>query len=102
VNTNSYPTQLRASADECVGIGDFIFNDERDYLYIVLPNKNGKFATDSEGRAVLDPIRISRTPTSHPRTWHWDGNETAPTLQPSIDWRGHWHGFLTNGVLKSC
>lgn len=102
MNTNSYPATLKATADDCVGIGDFIFNDEQDYLYIVLPNRDGKFAMDSCGRAVLDPIRISRQPTAHPRQWHWDGNNEKPTLTPSIDWPGHWHGYLTAGVLKSC
>jgi hypothetical protein len=47
--------------------------------------------------------------------WEWDGNEDAPTLTPSIfrhvDIAAHddkpahkceWHGFLTNGVFRSC
>lgn len=39
--------------------------------------------------------------------WNWDGNETEPTLTPSI-WinkdRPHfnWHGYLTKGVFKPC
>ena len=102
MNTQSYPATRKQTAEECVAIGDYIFNEERDYIYIVLPNKDGKFATDSEGRAVLDPIRISRSPSSNPRVWTWNGNEDKPSLSPSIDWRGHWHGYLTNGELKSC
>lgn len=41
--------------------------------------------------------------------WRWDGDETAPTLTPSIlhaksDGSGNcgWHGFLTAGVWKTC
>lgn len=91
MNTQSYQANRRANAEECVAIGDFIFNDERDHLYIVLPRADGRFAMDAQGRAVLDPIRISRTDTDHPRVWKWNGNESAPTL-----------GYLTNGELKSC
>ncbi len=31
--------------------------------------------------------------------WGWDGNETAPTLTPSVHTVGHWHGFVTKGQL---
>lgn len=46
------------------------------------------------------------------RAWSWDGNESEPTLRPSIvhtkagDGREHdgcgWHGFLTAGEFVSC
>ena len=101
MNNQSYKANKRANAEECVGIGDFIFNEERDYIYIVLPNVTGKFAVDAQGRAVLDPIRISRTGGGE-RIWTWNGNENSPTLQPSINWIGHWHGHLTAGELRSC
>lgn len=32
--------------------------------------------------------------------WTLSGTETAPTLMPSVDAVGIWHGFLTNGVAK--
>lgn len=102
MNSQSYKANFKKSADDCVGIGDFVFNDERDWLYIVLPNGAGKFAVDAQGRAVLDPIQISRAASSGPRVWTWDGNEQSPTLSPSLHWVGHWHGYLTNGELKSC
>lgn len=35
-------------------------------------------------------------------SWQWDGNVESPTLQPSVHWRGHWHGWLRNGVWTSC
>lgn len=31
-------------------------------------------------------------------TWHWDGNREAPTLSPSVNHIGHWHGWLRNGM----
>lgn len=38
--------------------------------------------------------------------WQWDGNLHAPTLTPSIDrhpnWnKPGWHGFMTNGEMRS-
>lgn len=31
--------------------------------------------------------------------WEWDGNEDRPTLKPSIDHFGHWHGWVQNGRM---
>lgn len=35
-------------------------------------------------------------------SWAWDGNRERPTLEPSIWHKGHWHGWLKNGVWVSC
>jgi hypothetical protein len=38
-----------------------------------------------------------------PSGWEWNGDRDKPTVQPSISIdRGHWHGYLTNGVFRSC
>lgn len=39
--------------------------------------------------------------------WEWDGNLDKPTVTPSIaisvdDSGNHWHGYLTDGVFRSC
>jgi hypothetical protein len=34
--------------------------------------------------------------------WGWDGNLDHPTLKPSLDLKGHWHGHLQAGRLISC
>jgi len=35
--------------------------------------------------------------------WHWDGNEAAPTLTPSLGQRCcPWHGYLTAGQFVPC
>lgn len=34
------------------------------------------------------------------RTWAWDGNFEKPTLSPSINCVGCWHGWLQSGVFK--
>lgn len=42
------------------------------------------------------------------KAWAWNGDETMPTLTPSIlhvanrDERCSWHGFLTAGVWLTC
>jgi len=46
-----------------------------------------------------------RYPGHHPSKgvlWDWDGNEDLPTLSPSINHVGCWHGFLRAGELTSC
>lgn len=46
--------------------------------------------------------------TSHPKNhglrnqWKLSGTVDTPTLSPSLHWVGVWHGFLTDGHLKSC
>ncbi len=34
-------------------------------------------------------------------SWQWDGNETAPTLTPSINCNGYWHGYVCAGRMVS-
>jgi hypothetical protein len=34
--------------------------------------------------------------------WSFDGNHEAPTLTPSINHIGCWHGWLRDGVLTPC
>lgn len=74
--------------------GDFSWSEEIDghrTLYVCLP---------SDTR--MDAIRVQRGNPGGPRVWGWDGNEDKPTLTPSIDWPGHWHGHLNAGRLESC
>jgi hypothetical protein len=38
-----------------------------------------------------------------PTGWEWNRDFDKPTLTPSILInRGHWHGYLTDGVFRSC
>lgn len=36
------------------------------------------------------------------QSWEFDGDLAAPTLQPSINHVGCWHGWLTGGEFKGC
>jgi hypothetical protein len=39
----------------------------------------------------------------HPSpSWEWNGDREKPNLTPSVHHVGHWHGFLTDGVWRSC
>lgn len=33
--------------------------------------------------------------------WRWDGDEAAPTIEPSIHVVGEWHGYMRAGRLES-
>ena len=35
-------------------------------------------------------------------SWSWNGSTDAPTLEPSVNHVGHWHGWLRAGVWTSC
>jgi hypothetical protein len=35
-------------------------------------------------------------------SWELSGTDAAPTLKPSINHVGCWHGWLTDGVFKIC
>lgn len=35
-------------------------------------------------------------------SWKWNGSRDKSTLTPSVHHVGHWHGWLTDGVWRSC
>lgn len=42
-----------------------------------------------------------------PGGWTWNGSRDKPTVRPSVllhdvDGAPHWHGWLTDGVWRSC
>lgn len=94
-NRESVNCRRVANFDAVEGPGDFYFEPVptmpgETHLHIMLP-----------GRAFIC-IGVARGASTTPKVWGWDGNEDKPTLTPSIHAVGHWHGFLTAGVLKSC
>ena len=40
-----------------------------------------------------------RLPVNCENCWKWDGNEDKPTLNPSVDAVGVWHGWIKKGKL---
>ncbi|SFJ36943.1 DUF6527 family protein [Albimonas pacifica] len=39
-------------------------------------------------------------PMGRRASWRWNGSTSAPTLDPSVNHVGHWHGWLRDGVWK--
>lgn len=49
------------------------------------------------GRTGALPFKPAPSPS-----WNWNGDREKPTLTPSVHNVGHWHGWLTDGVWRSC
>lgn len=80
-------------------LGDWCFQVEEtsqgteERFYFRHPHGNAPY---SRGEAMHLPIC---TGTKVPSRWLWDGNRESPTITPSIDIKGIWHGWLTAGKL---
>ena len=53
------------------------------------------------GRKGLLTVGKGFKPEDGP-SWNWNGSLDKPTLTPSVHHVGHWHGWLTDGVWRSC
>lgn len=55
------------------------------------------------GCGAIAPITVGNgfKPGDAP-SWNWNGSLDRPTLSPSVHHVGHWHGWLTDGVWRSC
>lgn len=51
-------------------------------------------------RGDIHCIPITKAP-KQPNSWLWDGNEEEPTISPSIDVVGQWHGYIESGKLRT-
>lgn len=38
----------------------------------------------------------------HGPSWYWNGSTAAAELGPSVNWQGHWHGWLCEGIWRAC
>jgi hypothetical protein len=75
-------------------LGDWAFAENDSHIFIRLPRPG----TD---RGEVSAIPLKPVPDPNEDDWQWDGNREAPTLTPSINWVGVWHGYLTAGKLVS-
>lgn len=48
------------------------------------------------------PIALRPVVDGSAQSWEFDGNLEEPTLQPSINHLGCWHGWLKAGEFTSC
>lgn len=76
-----------------IKLGDFAwkFAEGTRYIAMVLPG-----GVHRNGIRCVIPVKQYE---GGGREWTWDGNEYAPTLTPSVDHVGHWHGYVTAGAL---
>lgn len=72
--------------------GDWAFSVGDAELVIRIPV--GGYA-----RGVLCAWKLSPVPIPDEEDWQWDGNREAPTLTPSLNWVGVWHGYMRAGEL---
>ncbi|MCB1516139.1 MAG: hypothetical protein KDJ19_00775 [Hyphomicrobiaceae bacterium] len=70
-------------------------DDGRQQFWFVCPCGCGQNAMIAVGNGYK-PERKGRD------TWNWNGSFEKPTLTPSVHDKGHWHGWLTDGVWRSC
>ena len=94
----------KANFSACKEPGDFFISPPNEHdggcmrLSFLCPCGCGALAgvrIRSDGKRVDKPYG----------TWAWDLNEDIPTIDPSIAigaGGSHWHGYLKNGVFKSC
>lgn len=50
----------------------------------------------------LSAIALRPVVDGSAQSWEFDGNLEAPTLSPSINHVGCWHGYLTRGEFNPC
>lgn len=92
------------------GLEDGYWSDEPD---AVLPprgtfevktagNGQRRFMFVCPGCATLGQLTIRPVVDGSPQSWDWNDSTDAPTLKPSINHPGCWHGWLTDGEFAAC
>lgn len=82
-----------------------IWDLEEGQFFFSVDDKGQRFFTcmlpgDNACCIPLRPVVIEGLNRGH--YWNWDGNEDKPTLTPSINAVGAWHGYVTAGRMVSC
>lgn len=72
--------------------GEWEFVNDYTAIYIHVPHKECEFGL------VRIPIHLGEQ-TEDPNMWGWNGDKEKPTLTPSINVIGIWHGYLREGKL---
>lgn len=85
-----------ASVDALEQPGDFCIYPEEStdgqyYIRLWLPGNTWPFTL---------PIYQKNAPPY--LAWGWNGDREQPSLTPSIDALGSWHGYLSAGRFVSC
>lgn len=90
----SISMSLKSDEDQFNEVGQFAWsigaNGQR-VLVLAIPHNN-------PSRWILTEWTIDHRNDCGAQ-WSWDGNETAPTLSPSLHAVGIWHGWVRGGQL---
>ncbi len=66
------------------------------------PSGQRRFWFVCPGCKSLSAIALRPVVDGSRQSWAFDGNLEAPTLDPSINHIGCWHGWLRGGEFTSC
>lgn len=66
------------------------------------PSGQRRFWFVCPGCKLIAAIALRPVVDGSPQSWEFDGNVEAPTLRPSINHVGCWHGWLTAGQFTAC
>lgn len=61
-----------------------------------------KYPDGSIGSIPIRPVPPQIAEVYRNQSWAWDGNESEPTLTPSVHHIGRWHGWIRRGRMESC
>lgn len=71
-------------------------------LKTVAANGQRQFLFICPGCQTLAVLAIRPVVDGSPQSWELTGDTNAPTLHPSINHQGCWHGWLKDGEFTSC
>lgn len=87
------------------------FPEDVTSVCIMMPLTHAE-AWPGDAGNMIEPYKSECVPiywhTRHPSNatarhqWDLSGTINKPTLSPSLNWIGCWHGFLKQGRLESC
>lgn len=90
-------------ADDGDGIDPILTVERGEFEVITEPSGQRRFWFVCPGPCKsIAPIALRPVIDGSAQSWDFDGNTDAPTLSPSINHVGCWHGWLQAGEFTSC
>ena len=80
------------------GLSEFpdAYSDDA-FEVVTEPSGQRRFWFICPGCKFISAVALRPVVDGSPQSWDFDGNMDAPTLHPSINHVGCWHGWLRNG-----
>ena len=87
-------------------LGDWCFftgSDKNTYIAFRYPHQDTigyspEMMKDYRGEISHIPVSQGQKQT---KFWLWNGSMESPTISPSINIIGQWHGYIRNGKLET-